>query len=155
MAANPLRIGDLAEALLSTVTDALVAAGRPVGRAYVSHGAPAWDACTEDQVTVHLSPLTARSSGSGRQQQTQLQAGFVVQAVRCVPVPSDDGVPPTAEALGDSARGLIDDLARLVYAVLEGDVFASCDSVTYGQVNPLGPLGGVAGWTFPLTVTIT
>lgn len=155
MAANPLRLGDIAEALLTVVNDTLVDAGRPVGRAYVSHGAPAWDACTEDQATVHLQPLTFRSSGSGRQQQTQLQATYTVQVVRCVPTPGDDGAPPAAATLGDSGRELIDALALVVYAVMGSGVFAACDTVTYGQADPLGPLGGVGGWTWPITVTIT
>lgn len=154
MAANPLALGDLAETLLATVASTLEAAGRPLQRSYVSHGPPAWDGCGTDQATVHLQPLTFRSSGSGRQMQTQLRAGLTVQMVRCVPVPDDQGTPPTEAQLGDSARALIDDLARVVYAVADGTVFASCAAVSYGEAAPLGPLGGMAGWTWPITVTL-
>lgn len=155
MPADPTHIGTTATALLGLVVDTLEFAGRPVGRSYVSHGAPAWDLCRADQVSVYLSPIAFRSSGSGRQQQTQLQATFHVQIVRCVPVPDQDADPPSAVELHDSGVGLVDDMARVIYAVLDGagDVFGGCESVTFGQASPLGPLGGAGGWDWPITVT--
>lgn len=152
--ADPHRLGDLAEALLTVVSDALLDAGRPLGRAYISHAPPAWDACSEDQATVHVAPVTFRSSGTGRQQQTQLSAAFTVQVVRCVPVPDDTGAPPTALELGDSAVALLHDLAAVIYDVLASDVFGGCSSVAFGQVDSLGPSGGMAGWSWPITATI-
>lgn len=153
--ADPLALGALAQALLETVTATLVDAGRPVGRSFLSHGAPAWDACPGDQVTVHLAPLSFRSTGAGRQQQTQPLAGLVVQLVRCVPVPDDTGAAPSALELDESALGLMTDAARVFYAVaVTSSWAASCDSVTFGQMNPLGPLGGRAGWTWQVTATL-
>jgi len=153
--ADPFELGALAQALLGTVEATLVDAGRNVGRSYLSHGAPAWDACPSDQVTVHLAPLQFRSSGTGSQQQTQPQAGLVVQLVRCVPVPDDAGSGPSAAELDESALGLIEDAARVAAAVLDVSAWASsCTSVTFGQMNPLGPLGGRAGWSWQITATL-
>lgn len=152
--ADPTALAALAQQLRDLVTTTLLDAGRPVGRSYISHGAPAWDACGEDQVTVHLAPLSFRSTGSGRQQQTRLDVGLVLQVVRCVPVPADDGTPPPAVDLDTSAVGLLDDAARVVYGVLAAEWIPACTGLTLGQMNPLGPLGGVAGWSWQVTAQL-
>lgn len=140
----------------SDLLDAVVAAlPSPVVRAYVSHGPPAWDLCSEDQATVHLGPVSLRQPPNGRCGAAP-QVGMVVQVVRCHPTLDDQGQPPSEADLTAAASALADDLEAVIAAVVDqaGDLFGDCSAVIYQPATTLGPTGAVAGWSWPLVVTI-
>jgi hypothetical protein len=68
-----------------------------------------------------------------------------VWIVRCVPVSSDNGTPPTPEALDDSAAIVLKDLWTLAYVLWDGykagDWGGTCAAVLFGPIEIVGPEG--------------
>jgi hypothetical protein len=88
----------------------------------------------------------------GRGTMTQIVPQWRVDIVRCVPGLKEGGRPPSPAELEASAVQLLDDIDRIEQAVLAGadSIFGTAPSVTYGSATPLGPLGYVAGWSWPI-----
>lgn len=151
-------LSSTAQALLDCAIAALEAdtAGRAPTRSFVSHNAPAWEACTSDQLTVHLFPLGFRQSANRGRIQSQALPQYHVQIVRCVPGQGNQGQAPTAAALSESAKGLMDDLDLIQAAVrsVAASIFGACDHLVYGQATPLGPAGIVGGYDWAITTGI-
>jgi hypothetical protein len=142
----------------------------PPERVYVSHGPPAVDGCqnTNGQLSVHLDRLEMRPAGvqsrgvpGGYQCQVMPVARFVVELFRCVPVPNDRGVPPTEQALDDSAADLLMDAWSIITFLIaeraSGDLIpgVGCDGVGIGFLLPIAPQGGAAGWSFNVEVLLS
>lgn len=159
---------DILNASLNGLADACTG-NPPPERTYVSHGPSAVDACenTNGQLSVYLDRLEMRPAGvqargvpGGFQCQVMPIARFVVELFRCVPVPNDRGVPPTDEALNDSAADLLIDAWSIVTFLIteraNGDLIPEigCDGVGIGFLTPVAPQGGVAGWTFNVEVLL-
>lgn len=72
-----------------------------------------------------------------------LTVQVAVGALRCVPLPDEDGTLPAAEEITESSLALIADMMALFSAAL------CCDGARVGNWEPLGPQGGCAGgeWT--------
>jgi hypothetical protein len=141
---------DLATALLASAAGGL--GTRVPDRRYVSHNAAAWEACTEDQLTVHAVPLAVRAGTNDRRARQVLPLiAWHVQLARCVPGLKADGAAPTAAELNTSALGLLEDLHDITAAIQADGVFGGCNEVVWGQGIPLGPTGAMAGWDLVIT----
>lgn len=85
-------------------------------------------------------------------------ASMAVTLLRCYPMVSDRGVPPTADALTVAGRALaVDGQALwkgLTRAWAEGawPVGIPCSRVTWGALEPIAPSGGFAGWRIEVAV---
>lgn len=147
-------ISVLAEALLAAAQGSL---SDPPVASYLSHNAPAWDICRDDQLTVHLANLAFRQSKGPRQSQSVPAATLVVQLVRCVPGQGNGGQAPSTARLHDSATSLMADLDAIQQAVRADAeaIFGGAQSVTWGQAVPLGPNGQVGGYSWPIVVELS
>lgn len=161
----------LADALLDAAEGALVLAttGHAApSHAWVSHGEPAVDhACDGGQVTVHLvrlfhdPPFGQYGAATVTPQKCHLtpQATFEIQLWRCVPTLGDGGESPPTADMDTSAGNLLTDLWAILTEIYDrfyaetlfGDP-TLCRDVTIGEVAPLGPEGGAAGWSAQVTV---
>lgn len=160
---------DLLSNALSGLTEACTGHEEPE-RSYVAHGVPVVDGCenTHGQLTVHLSkigtrpvsPKMSRGAPGGTQCLIFPTAHFLVQLFRCVPVPNDRGVPPTPEAMEESAAGLLIDAwalythfiaERAAGTLIDG---VACDGVGIGDMTPIAPSGGTAGWEFGIDLML-
>lgn len=156
----------LATDLLASATEALDYHGRPLpDRRYVAHGIPVWDC---EQLVVAIRSIEQRiERGVGQTSAAACATVGIVTLdlaiVRCVPTVDDQGRPPDADALTDSAVGLASDASVLWDLIAEGrqdgTLFGSfdgivCSSVTVTQARADTPSGGLAGWTFPVRVTL-
>ena len=160
---------DLLSAAQNGLTQACTGHEEPE-RVYVAHGVPVVDGCanTHGQLTVHLSkigtrpvsPRTNRTPGAN-QCQIMAVAQFAIQLFRCVPVPNDRGVPPTDTALDESAADLMLDAWALYSHIIAeraaGDLISGlgCDGVAIGEITPIAPSGGTAGWQFTVDVMLS
>lgn len=131
-------------------------------RSFVSHNAPAWEACKQDQLTVHLQRERFMSSAGRKGRQSASLAVLTIQIVRCVPDMNAEAQPPTVEDLQLSALGLMDDLSAIEGYIRANaaEIFGSCLSVEWsgfgrsGDVVPLGPSGGVGGYSWSINVAV-
>lgn len=148
--------------LSSIAADLLGAAVAALGtdapdRRFVSHNAPAWDLCKWDQLTVHLASLQFKQSAGPRLRMTAPNPTWAIQIVRCVPQMEDNGHPPSADALSTSGQALLDDLDAIQQAVRAdaAAIFGGCEALAFGQAVPLGPQGGVGGYSWPISAEVT
>lgn len=78
---------------------------------------------------------------------------------RCVPVPADDGTPPTADALDSSAEVVLADLWSLAYVLWEGyrnqEWGSRCATLILGPVSVAGPEGGHVAVTADVFLLVT
>lgn len=150
---TPAEITATADALLLTAASAIPPERVPT-RQFVSHGAPAWEACPGRQLTVHVPLVTHRQSSNPKAGQSQVHRlyQFHVQWVHCVPGLQESMV-ADATLLHASALELMGDAAAIEDAIHDAAevLFGSCTTVTYDQHLPLGPSGDVAGWDIGLT----
>jgi hypothetical protein len=157
------RATELKQAVLEAL--ATTAAGAP-DRHFVSPGIPAFDCCPfvcVQTVTLGLadtSPLQPPLQTAQRAQIGNVNlAALIAYVVRCVPVPDDDGSPPSAAALDASGATVnADGFAvwnHLKHAVADQTLFPGCRSFVYfdGAVA-LDPAGGCGGWTFTVRLEI-
>jgi len=84
----------------------------------------------------------------------QPQVTWTVELVRCVPG-NDGRRAPTPEELTASALSLQDDFDAIELAITAeaSSLFGAYPDVAWGTATPLGPLGVVAGWSWPFTVS--
>lgn len=143
---------DVANAVLAKAVTALGAYAPD--RRYVHVGQVAWDC--PDQLTVSPGTLTHVQSNQCSALRTY---PLVVTFLKCVPTANDKGKPPSDTELDASAleimtagqklwRGLVD---HVIAGTLVSGI--GCDAVTLGALQPLGPSGGAAGWSFTITLT--
>ncbi len=169
MPLDPSKIYDLATDLLDCVVagmeevfdDYLPAIVLP-DRQYVHAGEVAWD-CPAVTVTVpdgtgvtHAMPGGSPSIAiCAPPRHVHLQ----VSITRCVPIPSDNGDPPTVEALDAAARLTLTDLWTLAYVLWDtyrdGCWGGSCASVMFGDVVVVGPQGGHTAVVADVFVLVT
>lgn len=155
-------IHDLAEALLASAVAGLAPSRtghKAPGVTYVAHGAPAWDGC--DQLAVWVGPITLRgvagvAAGRSGVPTALPVAAFTIDLARCVHEPDARGNGPTAAALASDAALLNRDAWCLHTGVSRdlGDVFGGCRVIEPGEMIPLGPEGGLAGWRWPIVVSL-
>ena len=160
-------IGLLATEVLSGAFDALetipiVAPGfdGAPDRYFVSPGEPAFDCCP--QLTVHVSSITDRPTTlttTGRSCAASVSlVGLVVTIVRCVPVPDDQGNPPSMEAMCEAAFQTEMDgwaLWNHLYSMWCADMlFSLCGEVFWDGMRAINPAGGCSGWTLSLRVSL-
>jgi intein/homing endonuclease len=125
-----------------------------------------------DSVVVHNCELVAVSGGTfsfGPSKQACAVMPSVtldLTVVRCYPTAELEGdgdvTLPTVDALTAASGVLLDDLWQLAMGISAawqaGTLFATdkvhCSEVTLGNVRPIGPGGGFAGWAMSVTVNI-
>ena len=163
------RIYLAARAILDAVVAGYAAAGVALpDRQYISHGPPAWDCSllavyqqrgfghSGNIATETLEPILPHSSHVLR------GALFAVELVRCYPDVDSSGtevVLPSAAAMeAGSEELLIDEQLihnSLLAAEKAGQLGTACHEVAYGDWQPLGPMGGLAGGLLVVRVGLT
>lgn len=144
--AFPDTLADLADTLLTAAAAGLdtTRTGHPnFTRQFRSHNAPAWEICAEAQLTVHTASLRHRQPVTKAPCQVVPEIELHVQFVRCL---TSDVEGPPAATLDTEAEGLLVDLWALLNYLYQNPVVGDCEFITYGQVIPLGPSGGVGGY---------
>lgn len=137
----------VASELLRTAADALVGsrAGVP-DRRFVSTGFPVPD--TPDQLSVYLGSVTPSATFSAGIVQAY-DYSYTVVLTRPYPAqPGDLGIIP-ADVIDMASKILYEDLDLLIHKFLCAFPFEAA----LGPISAVDPLGGVAGWTIPLTIT--
>lgn len=81
-----------------------------------------------------------------------LVAEWEVRSLRCVHTIDAKAGPPTATEQQEDAEVLLQDgwaiYKGLVDAILAGDVLSTCQQTVITALAPVGPEGGIGGWTF-------
>ncbi len=157
---QPDAIRDLLDDLLAEAVTALATTGASAApeRRYVAHGSVTWDCPLLATHLVRVTPkvLDTRLEKCGIVHDARL----AVVLLRCYPVPSDSGTPPSAAELTDAGRDLATDgqalWKGLTRAWVEGSFPTGipCSRVTWGSLEPLAPSGGYAGWRVELSVRL-
>lgn len=163
MALDPTKLYDTASDLLDSVVARMgtVPITLPV-RQYVHAGLIAYD-CEQVVVTVPETGVTHSFPGQAASDNQicspPRHTVLEVHVVRCVPVPSDNGDPPTVTALDASAQEVLQDLWSLAYVIWEGyregDWGSTCSTVSLGPVQVNGPEGGHVGVVATVFLLIT
>jgi hypothetical protein len=151
-------------ALTSTAAEVEDYPGCPC-RVCVVPGVPAWDSCFDPctgeqggQLTVHVArlypsttfpqPDTSVQGTPGCKLPQTTVAELVVTLLRCAPMPSEDGCPPSCDEMEASARILHIDAATVYNAIM------CCLPTTagrrgrrflMGEQRTIGPQGGCVG----------
>jgi hypothetical protein len=150
-------IFETAAAILDHYTGALAAAGSdPFDEAFVADGVVAFDGCSRlvveheaARVGTPGNPVVAARVHAG----LPLAHGFRVWVLRCVPVPDDQGNPPTASDITASAAGLLAERDRIIAATYDlADALGPCTTVALVDVSGVGPEGGVGGTSVGIAV---
>lgn len=158
------RLGDLATELHGAVEAALTTHGRETPeRSGLSHGEVA-DEC--DQLNVRLmrtfvgtvdGETGALRTGSGYGIATEWE----VRLMRClasVAETTDPENPPDVALLEQDALDLAADgwaiYKGLVDQIEAGETFDGCTAVNLGALEPVGPAGGLGGWTLAVRVQL-
>lgn len=163
---GPTDLHELATDLLAACVEALdtipvydaTLNGAP-DRSFVSPGLPALDCC--DQLTIHVGNISVSTSAPGNPKAAKHWINWVqltILAARCVPVQDENGNPPAislqqaaAEQLNADKWALWNHLNNLV---ADGDLFDQCCDVIFGNLSPLGQLGGCGGSSLNITVCL-
>lgn len=144
---------DVAQLLLNKAYSALQPPLPPVSM--VSHGRPAIDLCREDRLVVWVENMPVRQSRGARgnrRTMTQSRVVYHLDIYRCAPGLKEGGRPPTMDEEQTLAQLLLDDIDQIRRKVMSeaDDVFGISPMVEWGVAVPLGPLGYVAGWSWPI-----
>ena len=169
-AQSPTLLWDVARDLLAAAEDGLVSAGlAPPPRVHVVAGVnPAWDSCCPGQMTARLArtffttafPAEVAVAQLARCSSATLAGEYLVEIVACAPSSSDQGDPPTAEALDVHARETL----LWSYAALRGllcwasergaaDPFEDLSAVVRA-LEPIGEQGGCIGYLIRVVVAL-
>lgn len=155
MAPSPERWYTVADDVLDALVAGYVAQGVDLpDRQLVTPGLPAWDC---DMLAVQVEREFSYSGNLAQEVIEPLTQGVAfamrgaqlgITLVRCVPVPDEEGNPPTAANEQASAELILTDSQRmlnvLVAAVRNGDI-GGCNSVAFMEWVALGPEGGLGG----------
>lgn len=156
---------DLLDLWLGAAADALALteAGAP-DLQRITPGPPAFDCCPF--VSVHGGFLLEAAAGEGGplapahrvNRAAQLLYTVVVTAVRCVPVPDEDGQPPNAESEALAARTVNQDLWALwngLSAALRVGILSDrCAGAYRDGAVAITSTGGCGGWVLTFRVPI-
>lgn len=182
MALRQTSVNDMAETILGCVCAALDAAADDVEgipgcpcRACVVPGMPAWDDCEDPcgqsgaggQLTVSFVRLYTSTTFPaddlpvrglpGCVPSAGVAAEFVVTLLRCVPISSEDGCPPTCEEQSAAAKILNTDAVTVYNALvccLPKTGGRRGPKYVMGQQKVVGPQGGCAGIEQRVTVAL-
>ncbi|HEY1309284.1 MAG TPA: hypothetical protein VGF24_37350 [Vicinamibacterales bacterium] len=131
-------------------------------RQFVDFSLSALDCC--DQLTVVVNQVLSGSLEPGGNQagrQTYMRLNHVYFAVtisRCVPMPADDGTPPSIADMIASSKQLDADgwaLWEHLYHLWTADLlFTFCDELFWDSLRPIGPSGGCAGWVLQVHTSL-
>lgn len=155
---EPNAVRDTADDLLAVAVAALAADGASPApdRQYIAHGAVTWDC---ELLAVNVVRILPKITDPRLQPCAVLHlVTYAVTLLRCYPVPTDQGNPPSASDLTDAGRNLATDgqalWKGLTRAWVEGEwpVGIPCSRVTWDGLEPLAPSGGLAGWRVAVTV---
>lgn len=137
-------------------------------RCYLTAGDPMAAAADDAHLLVGLdrilpgaSDVTARGGAllsKGLGSVNMNRAVYLVRLMWCIAVPSDDGDIPSAATLNADGVRLLRDPGRLLTALIdwrENEPLTASGNglVTIGQVDTLGPGGGMAGCTATVTIS--
>lgn len=180
--AHPARVYDIATALLATAAATWTGTGRdaPI-RQYVEHVGPpnlgpVADGC--DRLVVYVGAIRATHGSAGRDQPggrpgaTMLArvVDLTVEVLRCgTPQPTQATakstvVPPAPSDIDAHAALLLHDAwvlfdgvlaARRAKVLFGSELAECCEQLRLGDLTPYGPFGNIAGWRWPLSVTVT
>lgn len=152
MITGALKYYTVAEAIRVAVDAALTNA---VQRSCVVPGAIAWDECDCGMLAVsigrvYLSDVFPDEQGSvtGNCQASMEVVEIVVQVIRCVPGPDDQGDPPTCAQLDTAAQIMAADTQQALAAIAVWICQALDTQIFYGLITPTlpqGPQGDCAG----------
>jgi len=119
-------------------------------RRYVSHGQPPVEDC-DGVLAVWLPQVETRQVGSSDAMVTRRVVSLAVDVWRCWP--TGDAHPPEVRDLSEASLVLADDVDRLTagLALFLGE---RCGPVEWRAAQPLGPLGGLAGWRLQVGVGV-
>ncbi len=149
---------DVQDDLLMEAVSALAADGASPApeRRYVAHGTVTWDC---ELLAVNIVRVLPKLVDPRAQSCAVMhEVTYAVTLLRCYPMPSDRGQPPSADDLTDAGRDLATDgqalWKGLTRAWADGSwpVGIPCSKVTWGGLEPLAPSGGLAGWRVTVTV---
>ncbi len=140
----------------------------PVCRAFVHPGQSApWDVCETSgsrngqawvapQRLYPVAPFPQEDSGAQRCHPIEYALDVIVGVLRCTPTVDDQGRPPDADAVTDSALGLTRDAAIVREVLLCCYLDDDADPGTFrlGSWSALGPSGGCAGGQWSATIAI-
>lgn len=142
-------VRDLLTDLLASAVAVVTA---PPSRQFVAHGAFAHD-CELLATNLVIGSTEADDLGAGAPSCSVIPVlQLQVTLLRCYPTVGDDL--PTPEALTAASLTLADDAVALTGGLLDrwsaGTLFPTagidCDRVEVGELTPVGPAGGYAGW---------
>ena len=126
-------------------------------RRVIADGAVAWDC---PLVAVALPQLTRGTVGADVSHRNRPSDTYVAEyrlwILRPVPVPNDDGTPPSAAKVSDAGRTLMDDAYLLTVGLRPrmAELARRCTSLSAGQATAQGPEGGLAGWSATVRVGV-
>lgn len=151
--ADPTALYDLAAAALAAVEAEYATAGVDLpARRYVAEGPPAYDCEQVVLAFVRLYPGTAFAEdapGLAQRAMFPRSATLALHIVRCIPVLSDRGKPPTVPQLDGSAASIMTDVllapVSLVRAWHAGAWAGLCETFGIREVIPAEPSGGFGG----------
>jgi hypothetical protein len=168
-AGTGIDVAAVLERCLDAVVDHHAAQGWPLPRdRYVAAGSPNEVAVDGEHLAVMLDGLTpGANAGSQRSAVAQSRvvgaviiprATLVLRLMRCVPTVDDQGHPPSVAALHAAGLDLAADVGRVLAALYAWrqteTVPASRNAqVELGQVEAIGPGGGLAGHLFFFTIS--
>lgn len=138
-------------------------------RRYIAAGSPSILAADDEHLAVALSamhsgvtPRSLNQTGTpshGARSMHVPRADFKLRLMRCVSVVDSRGYVPTASALNDDGLRLMADPGRLITALFAWQGAAASPpgidtnpQVVIGDVEVIGPLGGLAGHAVQLTI---
>jgi hypothetical protein len=117
------------------------------------------DSCNTAWITLSIVQQVTLQTGAGRCAVAPL-ATYRIDLVRCWPTVDSQGIP----SFEDQQRVAFDlerdasALWELAALCSERNLFTipelGCDAVTFRDMRPTGPLGGFAGWTFPIEINM-
>lgn len=117
------------------------------------------DTCNTAWITLATVQAVTLQTGAGRCAVAPLTT-YRIDLVRCWPSVDSQGI-PNFEAQQRVALDLERDAAalwELATLCYERSLFTipelGCDAVTFRDMRPIGPLGGFAGWTFPIEINM-
>lgn len=162
------RLVDIANYILAELTSRLTIAGIEVPeRSYIHSGEIAHDFAGTDCVSAFVIAFGgmfqgqpgAESGSAPMKCAVPLTAGFTVALLRCVHTLDSSGSAPSESQLQDDGVMILRDSmtlpAVIVDAHLDGDLVPiGCALVGIGDVQPVGPQGGVGGTTVDLVVSL-
>jgi hypothetical protein len=138
-------------------------------RRYLAAGSPNILAADDEHLAVALDGIASGATGVtgnrgfgtlSRAAGTQHppRATLAARLMRCVPTIDDSGEPPTAVELHEAGERLLLDPGRLLDALFvwretELAPLNPNPQVDIGNVEVIGPMGGVAGYKVPITIS--